>query len=731
MAQSSKYARLDQDVLLEFIYHDQTVATLPNYQIEIDNNGSHVLALNTTSSLSDTRHLIAELGAAVVNFDVTASAAYILIENFASRPLTLANGKTYKFDVSALAVPGSFAVKDLTGASLGSLSLNTYTFTPTTNGSFTYEYPNLIGGKITVQNSANSLFATADEETGNDIKTGAGQPGRYQAVLVDAELGSRYALLDSTNNFIDNYTNWTGSTSSTIDMADVSDIQLNTITYDTVRLHLRSGFSFSTRGYDGFLFQIGAARVSGVKNYLTSIAYLNTSSFEIQNPKPFILGETMYSKFIEIKIPALANMDTDFIDWFFGTGNDAVNPNANYEVEYKLITSIDDSTGFDYINTGEEVKFTVAREDEYQDLAAVIEEATDGDYFNLYMTKDGSITSFDSYIAGRKQMTSDDITVFYDISVYEQVTSYFDKSFTMSISQVENFDIPTTFRPIIRNASNASAYNIDLVVRIYNETNNTQIVKHASFTSYDVGKFGKKLRTINLPASNQVLKVYNTLPNVLENKNIIENLSSLPSNQTRFVPSFIERNNIVTGSTNVTVVNNEIVDNNEIRFYADGESNLTLSPFDNYIKFKIAKKSGDDLINVSLETVQHVILNLGSIEIENSLNYTDVELGEGEIMFRIDESLMTAISKNTDRVYMLSIHNGTDKTLIHHGTFDIIGNNVIKVVKKIQITDDGVKIKKTIVDQKVSSKNLNKSMDVVGSANSTYKATSANTVQGA
>jgi len=110
MAQSSKYARLDQDVLLEFIYHDQTLATLSDYQIEIDNNGSHVLALNTTASASDSRHLIHELGALVVNFEVTAASDRLLINNFANRPLTLENGKTYKFDVSALATPANFLV---------------------------------------------------------------------------------------------------------------------------------------------------------------------------------------------------------------------------------------------------------------------------------------------------------------------------------------------------------------------------------------------------------------------------------------------------------------------------------------------------------------------------------------------------------------------------------------------------------------------------------------------
>ena len=68
-------------------------------------------------------------------------------------------------------------------------------------------------------------------------------------------------------------------------------------------------------------------------------------------------------------------------------------------------------------------------------------------------------------------------------------------------------------------------------------------------------------------------------------------------------------------------------------------------------------------------------------------------------MFRIDESAMNTIAKEDDRVYMLSIFNGTDKTLIHHGTYDIIGNNTIKVIKKIvtEIRDTGVTTK--VVDR--------------------------------
>lgn len=38
MAQSSRYFRIDEDVLLEFIYHDQ--GDVEKYRIEVDDNGS-------------------------------------------------------------------------------------------------------------------------------------------------------------------------------------------------------------------------------------------------------------------------------------------------------------------------------------------------------------------------------------------------------------------------------------------------------------------------------------------------------------------------------------------------------------------------------------------------------------------------------------------------------------------------------------------------------------------
>ena len=108
MAESSKYARLDEDILMEFMYHDQS--NTAKYTIENDDNGSQLRFLNLDNVATGPRQLIHELGADVVNFAVTTNGTFTYINAFSGRHLVLKNGKTYKFNLSDATVdnPSSF-----------------------------------------------------------------------------------------------------------------------------------------------------------------------------------------------------------------------------------------------------------------------------------------------------------------------------------------------------------------------------------------------------------------------------------------------------------------------------------------------------------------------------------------------------------------------------------------------------------------------------------------------
>ena len=688
MAQSSRYFRIDQDILLEFIYHDQSNPEA--YRIEVDDNGSEVMFLDTVQGdPSKTRHLINELGSAVVNFDVTSVSGYLAVENFAARTLLLQNGKTYKFDLNALANPADFAISGSLGVYSFSAVTNIAEFTPNTNGQIEYSYPGLIGGKIIVDTRANPLFSSPDEATGNDINQTI---GRYHAVNVPGDDKTKYALLgyDSTgnyemHNYINNNVDWTGSRENDLLNYQTEATQnINFILYDTVRLHLRSGFNFAARGYEGFLFEVSTERNDLVKNFLTQLVYLNQSNYEFSNPKPFILGETLWSKYVNIKIPSLVGQNAEFLDRFYGdgtAGSSNVNALANYGISFKLLDKLETIEGYDYVYTGEENAFTVSREDEFSDFTVAVEQATDGDYFKIYGEKDNSIAGFEGHILNRIQTSQDDIVVIYDVEIFEQVGTSFIKTANNTFTQYEDFSTPLVFRPVIQNANTAVNFSIDVTMRIYNQTDNTQIVKKAALTVDRPAKYGKRLSALKIDNPNILTEVYNVLPSLTSNKTISGFITDNLPRTTKYVPTFIERHNVIASSAKVELTgagNNDMLKEVEefdtTEFVNEGDLSIAVPPFSTYIKFVIAKKRGDDFELVSFENAELVILTFNDGKTKLKFNHVynkDVDMGKGEVLFKINEQNANTIRGMMNREFYISVDNGTDESMVTKGKFTL------------------------------------------------------------
>lgn len=686
MAQSSKYYRIDQDILLEFIYHDQSNPTA--YHIEVDDNGSEVMFVDTElGNPFLKRHLIHELGSDVVNFDVTSTSGYLAIENFAARTLLLQNGKTYKFDLSALANPASFQITGSLGIWSFSALTGIGTYVPSQNGTVSYEYPGLIGGKITVAAKANPFFANPNENTGNDINQTL---GRYHAVQT-ADDNTKYALIgyDSTGtyekfNYINNNPAWIGSKETDLLQDQTyNTANINYIKYDTVRLHLRSGYSFASRGLQGFMFEVLAERNSGVSNNLTQLVYLNTSNYEIANPKPFILGETLYAKFIEVKLPTVVQQNPEFLDLFYGDGTPGssdLKVDTNYKINLKMIDQLKTINGFDYIYTGLENSLTVSREDEFQSFTVVVEDAPDGDYFKIYGERFGAIEKFEAYILERINLTSDDIIVLYEVEQFEQIGASEVKTFSTIFSQTEDFSTPILFRPVVINSNIAVNFSIDVTMRIYNQTDNTQIVKKASLTIPQAGKYGKNLLQVKLNG-NTITEVYNILPNVSANRAVRDLISSTMPRSIKKVPAFVERYNVVASASTIEFlasagVNGQVeaIEIDTMPYVNENDLNIYVSPFASYYKFKIAKLRGNDLEYLTFDNVENVVLSF--IDGQNKLKFnhaTDpsINMSTGEVLFYINDANASAIRGMTNNKFYISINNGTTETMVTKGNFNI------------------------------------------------------------
>lgn len=687
MAQSSRYFYLDSDILLEFIYHDQSNPS--KYQIEVDENGSEVKFLDTIKGDPfSQRHLISELGSAVVNFDVTETNGYLSVENFAARTLLLQNGKTYKFNLSQLVDPTLFTISGALGIYSYSNSTQIGQFTPTQNGTVDYSYEGLKGGKIIVDARANPLFANPDENTGNDINQTI---GRYHAVQTDAT-ATKYALLgyDSTgdyemHNYINNNVDWKGGNETDLlNYQTDATANINFIKYDSIRLHLRSGYSFSARGYEGFLFQVAAKRETGIRNYLTQLVYLNTSNYEYANPKPFILGETLYSKFIDVKIPTLVNQNSEFNDLFYGDGtldSSDLHPSANYELTFKLINNLETFNGFDYFTTAEENKFTISREDEFQDFTVVVEDATDGDYFRIYGEKDNSIGAFEAYILNQITTTSDDIIVMFDVDVFESIGTSEVKTFQTTYTQYEDFNTPIVFRPVIINSNIASSFSIDVTMRIWNQTDNTQIVKRASLSIDQAAKYGKRLQKLRIDSPNQLTEVYNVLPQMASNKIVAGMFTDNLPRSVKYVPAFIERHNVIATSatvrfdtSNENIMTQNINEVDTSSFKTEGSLVIKVPPFTSYYKFVVAKRKEDDIEFISFANTENVVMTFsdGNQKLKfNHVSNKDINMGEGELLFKISEANANTIRGMKNNTFYISVNNGIDENMILSGKFTI------------------------------------------------------------
>ena len=688
MAQSSRYFRIDEDILLEFIYHDQ--GDIDKYKIEVDDNGSEVMFLDTVDQdPTATRHLINELGSAVVNFDVTSVSGYLAVENFAARTLLLQNGKTYKFDLSALANPADFAISGSLGIYNYSAATQIGEYTPTVNGKVEYSYPNLKGGKIIVDTRANPLFSSPDEATGNDINQTI---GRYHAVQVPGNDATKYALLgyDSTgdyqmHNFINNSPVWNGGNEADLlNYQSEATANINWILYDSIRLHLKSGFSFAARGKAGFLFEVTANRTSGVKNFLTQLVYLNTSNYEFSNPKPFILGETLWSKYINIKVPTLVNNNSEFDDRFYGDGTPGssdLDPTSNYQLRFALLDQLRTIEGFDYVYTGEENKFTVSREDEFADFTVAVEQANDGDYFNIFGEKDNSINNFEGHILNRIQTSSDDIVVIYDVDVFEQIGTSQVKTQTSTFTQYESFNDPIRFRPVITRSNQAVNFSLDVTMRIYNQTDNTQIVKRASLTVNEAKKYGKRLSSLKIDSPNIMTEVYNVLPSLAANKVISGFITDNLPRTVKYVPAFVERHNVIASSAKVNLLGEgdnpivkEVEEFDTSDFVSESDLLISVPPFASYYKFTIAKKRGDDVDLISFENAERLILTFNDGKTKLKFNHVfnkDIDMGLGEVLFKINDANASSIRGMNTREFYISIDNGTEETMITKGKFTI------------------------------------------------------------
>lgn len=343
------------------------------------------------------------------------------------------------------------------------------------------------------------------------------------------------------------------------------------VEYDRVRVHFSTGFSF--QDFDGIIFNIRTAdRNSNIIN-LSSLNFLKTDTPTF-NPNPLLIADRLYSTYIEWFVPSLFYLNSSF------------NINDENNLAFKLtqgtgfkktpIISISAlgilqtivSNGYDFYQVSEINSTSIPNRDIYDNLFASITESDEGDFFELRGVVTGS--SLSNFI-NQLNTSGGNYVAFHEMTVIEQIGTNFIQTGNQIMTQTEDFDTPMLFRPIILNTANAVSFSINYTLRLFNRVDNTQIIKNARISLFDVNKYGKRVMQINLRKNPILTTIVNQISNDDTSKVLVstggstsdrkdklsDEIISQLAVKTRYVTAFRDKVNIKAAISPVKIQNIE------------------------------------------------------------------------------------------------------------------------------------------------------------------------------
>ena len=335
--------------------------------------------------------------------------------------------------------------------------------------------------------------------------------------------------------------------------------------FDTCIIHFTGSNYFGD--YDSLIFQAFINDLDGTQISLANILFKRTDDVEL-NDKPLLINQKLYTTHISFRIPSTYFMCSI-------RGKKFVKKISKYEklqkdtpIQFDIlgVKASYSTGGFNFFNTERLNSVQIPFFDSYKKVNVIIEEAKDGDYFNIYarVNNGGTSTmSFSDYMYTLDSNPSEYI-IMHEITLWEWYTDIYNKPkkvkthseyylVNLSANEDDNeIDDTIKFRPVCMYANRDERFIIEDTLRIINTEDNTTIVKKTSreFKATDgyPTKYGKKIGKIFNDEAPLRVNVYNKradedLDYVKIQKGGGTNTSSIESHQHN-VTSLVECTNI-------------------------------------------------------------------------------------------------------------------------------------------------------------------------------------------
>lgn len=541
--------------------------------------------------------------------------------------------------------------------------------------------------------------------------------------FMNSEIGKKKTNLTPLNSVIPVNTignKWSQVIGSTSDIfqddikvskTDVAPDLTSDISYDTIKLHITSGFNLE--GIDGFISEIQFVDREGNKFIAAAHKVLASNPNWELNSEPIFMGDRLYDKFITFKIPSLAAINTEFFSNPTNPGNFGfiyTKDNVGFNREDSLIqfnlheiTQINKTNGFFHYTTGNKFQATFLSEDNFSLLGARIRENETGDYFEYFMTWNNGLPG--NFI-NNLRATGEDWAIIHQIELFEQVTTENVRTNNMTIVQDSNFDLPNIFRPVILNANIAFSFTINYAMRFFNKSNGQQIIRRSSITNYNPKKYGRDLTKITTQQGYRPINVFNKI--VTKDGDNVSNTLSIGNNASQLFQPAIDEIIVPTYFSNTKIALSTIGknDNQELDdvIWGQGEAIILLNEFDNILRFKIFQRDleSDEFTEKDLSSSQSYWLSFVTDSGEKMYiprnEKNDIEPGEGEIEFIVkSQDSLKILNENRKTFYIISRAGNTEnETVLYQGTFENFKDreNVIERLNEKRETELDRKIDK-------------------------------------
>ena len=227
---------------------------------------------------------------------------------------------------------------------------------------------------------------------------------------------------------------------------------------------------------------------------------------------PLLINESLWTRSITIDVPSIgAALDS----------SNSANVNLNTSLGVTTITngllsiklynllSSSNIAGHVHYSYNSIANATISQQKKYNNLQCIVEESTNGDFFELYGKVDNY--TFVDWLSSLSRSLNN-IILFHEIKVIETLPGQEPIVTTsQSITQSSNFDKPILFRPVILNAAHAVSFSLEYTLRIFDKITNTQEIKTSTLVYNRPKKYGQWMTKLNMGDTPVVTKIVNKI----------------------------------------------------------------------------------------------------------------------------------------------------------------------------------------------------------------------------